>query len=212
EFQLKGSGRTPFSRSGDGRAALRSSVREFLAKEGMHFLGVPTARALSLVVDTELKIQRQWYPEAQNKDEQAAILTRVSPSFLRVGQVELFAKENTATTGSWPADVSGQKQKAKESQRTLPHEQEALDDAQASSLLTVKNLKIFLLIFAHRLAFLHAEWLRVGYVQGNMNSDNCLLNGYSLDYGPFGFLEQFDPLWCPWIGGGEKFSYSQQPK
>jgi uncharacterized protein YdiU (UPF0061 family) len=210
EMQLKGGGRTPYCRGADGRAVLRSSVREFLAQEHMHALGVPTSRSLSLYVSKTEKVNRPWYSEGSHlKDpdvlisEAVAISTRVAPSFLRVGQLELFSRR--ARKNEHPEAME-------ELEMIVLH----LIDREYSEVID-KNLtmaeKIVLLAreFRTRLTSLVANWIRVGYCQGNFNSDNCAAGGFTLDYGPFGFCDVYYPQFQPWTGGGHHFSFMNQP-
>jgi len=209
EMQLKGAGRTPYCRGGDGRAVLRSSVREFLAQEHMHALGVPTSRSLSLVVSTSEAIQRPWYAEnsrSTNPDrwvlDPAAISTRVAPSFLRVGQLELFARR--ARRDEHP-------RAAAELEQILVHAIEREYRPQIPSELPLADQLLQLTeAFRDRLTRLVSHWIRVGYCQGNFNSDNCAVGGFTLDYGPFGFMELFDPAFQPWTGGGQHFAFFNQ--
>jgi uncharacterized protein YdiU (UPF0061 family) len=211
EMQLKGAGPTPYCRGGDGRAVLRSSVREFLAQEHMHALGVPTSRSLCLYVSGSEMVRRPWY--AENSDatdpdrwvlDPAAIATRVASSFLRVGQLELFARR--ARKGEHPRAMQ-------ELESFLRH---VLDREYRPEISAVADLGDQLVhlarLFAERLSALVAHWLRVGYCQGNFNSDNTSLGGFTLDYGPFGFMELFDPEYQPWTGGGWHFSFLNQPE
>ena len=211
EMQLKGGGKTPYCRGADGRAVLRSSIREFLAQEHMHALGVPTSRSLSLYVSQTEKVGRPWFlKDSYSKDpevmieESVAISTRVAPSFLRVGQLELFRRR--ARKNEHP--------KAKEELEMIVLH---LIDREYSSVIN-KNLtkeeKVILLAreFRSRLTSLVANWIRVGYCQGNFNGDNCAAGGFTLDYGPFGFIDMFDPKYQPWTGGGIHFSFLNQPQ
>ena len=211
EMQLKGGGKTPYCRGADGRAVLRSSIREFLAQEHMHALGVPTSRSLSLYVSQTEKVGRPWFLKGSySKDpevmieESVAISTRVAPSFLRVGQLELFGRR--ARKNEHP--------KAKEELEMIVLH---LIDREYSSVIN-KNLtkeeKVILLAreFRSRLTSLVANWIRVGYCQGNFNGDNCAAGGFTLDYGPFGFIDMFDPKYQPWTGGGIHFSFLNQPQ
>ena len=210
ELQLKGGGPTPYCRGADGRAVLRSSVREFLAQEFMHALGVPTSRSLTLYGSGAETVRRPWYaPGSQSfdpdvlVDNPAAITTRVAPSFLRVGQLELFARR--VRRQAHPAAFD-------ELRLIVVHLIERnyrpeIDPSQASSDQVLELARLF----RARLIALVANWMRVGYCQGNFNSDNCAAGGYTLDYGPFGFCERFDPGFQPWTGGGEHFSFFNQP-
>lgn len=210
EMQLKGGGPTPYCRGADGRAVLRSSVREFLAQEFMHALGVPTSRSLTLYMSRAESVRRPWYsPNSRSfdpdilVDNPAAITTRVAPSFLRVGQLELFARR--ARSQAHPEALH-------ELRMIVAHLIErnyrpAIDPALPFSEQVVELARLF----RGRLTALVANWIRVGYCQGNFNSDNCAAGGYTLDYGPFGFCELFDPRFQPWTGGGEHFCFFNQP-
>lgn len=237
ECQLKGAGTTPFCRGGDGRAVLRSSVREFLASEAMFHLGVSTTRALSLVVSQSETVKRAWYSsttapspnlndpryahvpaemrsqliaylisQARDPDvmqsEKCAITCRVAKSFLRVGQVELFGRRMRQNK-----TASAQKELEDIIKHLLFKEYPELGDSahlQTSALQLLRS-------FSQRICIMTADWLRVGYVQGNFNSDNCLAGGRTMDYGPFGFMERFEQRWNMWSGGGEHFSFINQP-
>ena len=210
EFQLKGGGKTPYCRGADGRAVLRSSVREFLAQEHMYALGIATSRSLTLFTSTKEQVTRPWFRDnSYSKDpevmieEDVAITTRVASSFLRVGQIELFGRR---------ARKNEHENALKELEMIVLH----LIDREYSEVIN-QNLtleeKIILLAkeFQNRLTSLVANWIRVGYCQGNFNSDNCAAGGFTLDYGPFGFIEMFDPKYQSWTGGGNHFSFFNQP-
>jgi uncharacterized protein YdiU (UPF0061 family) len=210
EMQLKGGGRTPYCRGADGRAVLRSSIREFLAQDHMHALGVPTSRSLSLYVSKTEKVQRPWYSEgsrSENPDmmisESAAISTRVAPSFLRVGQLELFARRTR----------KNEHPKALEEleQIVLHSIDREYADVIDKQLTTPEKIVLLASEFRSRLTSLIANWIRVGFCQGNFNGDNCAAGGFTLDYGPFGFCDVFNPYYQPWTGGGEHFSFMNQP-
>ena len=210
EMQLKGGGPTPYCRGADGRAVLRSSVREFLAQEYMHALGVPTSRSLTLYVSTSEKVRRPWYSDQSLSfnpdimvDNSAAITTRVAPSFIRVGQLELFARR--ARSNAHPEAQN-------ELKMIVEHLIERNYKGEIDTALPFTEQVVELaLLFRQRLVDLVVNWIRVGYCQGNFNSDNCAAGGYTLDYGPFGFCEPFDPRFQPWTGGGEHFSFFNQP-
>ena len=210
EMQLKGGGQTPYCRGADGRAVLRSSIREFLAQEHMYALGVPTSRSLSLYVSKTDTVQRPWYsPGSLSQDpdryiyEPSAISTRVAPSFLRVGQLELFARR---------ARVKQHPTAMQELEKIVLHvidrEYPGVIDTQ---LPTPEKVLLLARQFQGRLASLVANWIRVGFCQGNFNSDNCAVGGFTLDYGPFGFCDMFHPHYQPWTGGGHHFSFMNQP-
>ncbi len=210
EMQLKGGGPTPYCRGADGRAVLRSSVREFLAQEFMHALGVPTSRSLTLYVSRSETVRRPWYtPNSRSFDPDilvnnpAAITTRVAPSFLRVGQLELFARR--VRRQAHPEALN-------ELRMIVAHLIERNYRQEIEPGLQFSDQVLELAgMFRARLTSLVANWIRVGYCQGNFNSDNCAAGGYTLDYGPFGFCELFDPRFQPWTGGGEHFSFFNQP-
>jgi uncharacterized protein YdiU (UPF0061 family) len=171
---------------------------------------VPTTRSLSLIVSRSQGIQRPWYSEGSRSHDPdrwvvdpAAITTRVASSFLRVGQIELFARR--ARRGEHP-------NAAAELEQILVH---AIDREYAEEVDRTRPLGDQLLqltaAFRDRLTSLVAHWSRVGYCQGNFNSDNTAVGGFTLDYGPFGFMELFDPRYQPWTGGGPHFSFFNQP-
>ena len=210
EMQLKGGGRTPYCRGADGRAVLRSSIREFLAQEHMHALGVPTSRSLSLVASKTEQVQRPWYSEnsrSENPDqlilEAVAISTRVAPSFIRVGQLELFARRSR--------NNAHRNAMAELEQLVLHLIDREYAEVIDSQLTTPEKVVSLAREFRSRLTALVANWIRVGFCQGNFNSDNCAAGGFTLDYGPFGFCDMFNPNYQPWTGGGHHFSFMNQP-
>jgi len=209
EFQLKGAGRTPYCRGADGRAVLRSSIREFLAQEHMYALGVPTSRSLSLYTSKMETVTRPWFNEnSYSRDpermieENVAISTRVAPSFIRVGQFELFGRR--ARKKEHPKALE-------ELEQLVLHgiKREYQDEIEENSSLEEKVV-LLALKFRERLTSLIANWIKVGYCQGNFNSDNTAVGGYTLDFGPFGFIDIFDPEYQPWTGGGLHFSFFNQ--
>ena len=210
EMQLKGGGRTPYCRGADGRAVLRSSVREFLAQEHMHALGVPTSRSLCLYVSKTEQVKRPWYSEgSHDKDpdmmisEAVAISTRVAPSFIRVGQLELFGRR--ARKKEHPKAME-------ELEKIVLHLiDREYGDVIDNKLTTAEKVVLLAREFRSRLTSLVANWIRVGYCQGNFNSDNCAAGGFTLDYGPFGFCEVSNPHYQPWTGGGQHFAFLNQP-
>lgn len=210
EMQLKGGGRTPYCRGADGRAVLRSSIREFLAQEHMHSLGVASSRSLSLYVSKTEEVKRPWYSEgSRSKDpdmlisEAVAISTRVAPSFIRVGQLELFGRR--ARKNEHPEAMQ-------ELEKIVLHViDREYDDVINKQLSTPEKVVLLASEFRSRLTSLIANWIRVGFCQGNFNSDNCAVGGFTLDYGPFGFCDEFDPHFQSWTGGGHHFSFLNQP-
>ena len=209
EMQLKGGGPTPYCRGADGRAVLRSSVREFLAQDYMHSLGVPTSRSLTLYVSKTETIRRPWYKKDSNSinpdvilETPAAISTRVAQSFLRVGQIELFARR---------VRNNEHESAMKELEMIVRHLIERNYKNEINPTLSFTNQVVELAnLFQERITSLVANWIRIGYCQGNFNSDNCAAAGFTLDYGPFGFCELFDPRFQPWTGGGEHFAFFNQ--
>jgi uncharacterized protein YdiU (UPF0061 family) len=186
EVQLKGSGLTPYSRMGDGRAVLRSSIREYLCSEAMHALGIPTTRALA-IVGSPLPVRRETV-------ETAAVVTRVAPSFLRFGHFEHFAHtaQDEAALRRWPT----------------PHG--ALLSRSAGPRPALRRL---LQSVAERTASLLAQWQAVGFCHGVMNTDNMSMLGLTLDYGPFGFMDAFDPGHiCNHTDQQGRYAYARQPQ
>jgi uncharacterized protein YdiU (UPF0061 family) len=155
-------------------------------------------------------VQRPWYSEGSYSSDPdvmqpnpVAITTRVAPSFLRVGQLELFGRR---------ARVNAHPDALKELEQIVLHLIEREYQAEINdSLSTEDKLIAMAVLFRDRLTNLIANWLRVGYCQGNFNSDNCGAGGLTLDYGPFGFCERFEPYFQPWTGGGKHFSFLNQP-
>jgi serine/tyrosine/threonine adenylyltransferase len=182
EVQLKGSGLTPYSRMGDGRAVLRSSIREFLCSEAMHALGIPTTRALAVIASPQ--------PVRRETVESAAVVTRVAPSFLRFGHFEHFT--HTA-----------------QDQQPLKR----LFDATTRRYFPGTGGPAALLEeVARRTARLVAQWQLVGFCHGVMNTDNMSLLGLTIDYGPFGFLDAFDPMHvCNHSDDQGRYAYARQP-
>jgi len=195
ELQLKGAGPTPYSRTADGRAVLRSSIREFLCSEAMHHLGVPTTRALSLVVTGEQVVRDMFY-DGRPKAEPGAIVCRVAPSFIRFGNFELPASRG---------DVALLKQLMGFTiRRDFPELDPATELGQAEFFAQV----------CERTATLMAHWMRVGFVHGVMNTDNMSILGLTIDYGPYGWIDDFDPDWTPNTtdAEGRRYRFGQQPQ
>ena len=179
ELQLKGAGRTPYSRGADGRAVLRSSIREFLCSEAMHHLGVPTTRALSVVTTGDAVVRDVMY-DGHPAPEPGAIVCRVAPSFLRFGNYELPASRG---------DTALLRQLVAFTVRTHFPALAALAEGE--------RYEAFFREVAVRTARLMAEWMRVGFVHGVMNTDNMSILGLTIDYGPYGWVDDFDPDWTP---------------
>ncbi|MFZ5635405.1 MAG: protein adenylyltransferase SelO [Pseudomonadota bacterium] len=194
ELQLKGAGPTPYSRSADGRAVLRSSIREFLCSEAMHHLGVPTTRALSLVATGEDVIRDMFY-DGHPKAEPGAVVCRVAPSFLRFGHFELPAVRGEHALLRQLADFA--------IRRDFPHLRGEGETLYADWFADI----------CARTARLAAEWMRVGFVHGVLNTDNMSILGLTIDYGPYGWIEPYDPDWTPNTtdAGGRRYRFGWQP-
>ena len=193
-LQLKGAGPTPYSRSADGLAVLRSSIREFLCSEAMHHLGVPTTRALSLVTTGDLVVRDVLY-NGNPAPEPGAVVCRVAPSFIRFGNFEIFASRGDEATLKKLADFVIQTQ--------FPNIDGGNPDSYVTLLKEVGELT----------ADMIAEWLRVGFVHGVMNTDNMSILGLTIDYGPYGWLDNYDPNWTPNTTDAQhrRYRYGNQP-
>jgi uncharacterized protein YdiU (UPF0061 family) len=205
ELQLKGAGPTPYSRTADGRAVLRSSIREFLCSEAMHHLGVPTTRALSLVVTGEPVLRDMFY-DGNARPEPGAVVCRVAPSFLRFGSYELPSSRDDLALLARLVDFT--------IARDFPHLAPAASDADAGSAeATAVRRAAWFGEICERTATLMVHWMRVGFVHGVMNTDNMSVLGLTIDYGPYGWLDDFDPTWTPNTtdASGRRYRYAQQP-
>ena len=177
-LQLKGAGETPYSRTADGLAVLRSSIREYLCSEAMHHLGVPTTRALSLVLSGD-QVMRDIMYDGNPAYEKGAIVCRVAPSFIRFGNFEIFVAQQDVKTLKALMDF------------TLKHHYSHLGKPSKEVYLaffkevTVKSMEMVI------------HWQRVGFVHGVMNTDNMSILGLTIDYGPYGWLEGYDHGWTP---------------
>ncbi|MFZ5897091.1 MAG: protein adenylyltransferase SelO [Myxococcota bacterium] len=194
ELQLKGAGRTPYSRTADGRAVLRSSLREFLCSEAMFHLGVPTTRALCLV-ETGERVVRDMLYDGHPRAEPGAIVCRVAPSFLRFGNYEIFASRQ---------DLGILKQLTDYTLRT--HFSELGAPGKDAYLALIREV-------SRRTGELMAHWMRIGFVHGVMNTDNMSILGLTIDYGPFGMLDHFDPDFTPNTTDAHtrRYRYAHQP-
>jgi serine/tyrosine/threonine adenylyltransferase len=204
EFQLKGAGPTPYSRSADGRAVLRSSVREFLCSEAMHHLGVPTTRALSLVATGE-DVMRDMFYDGHPEAEPGAIVCRVAPSFIRFGNFELPAARGDVALLTQLIDFTIQRDfAALTSTRGVERSVEATERLRADWFGEI----------CERTARMVAHWMRVGFVHGVMNTDNMSILGLTIDYGPYGWIDDFDPDWTPNTtdAEGRRYRFGQQPE
>lgn len=195
EIQLKGAGPTPYSRRADGRAVLRSSLREFLCSEAMHHLGVPTTRALSLVGTGELVVRDMFY-SGNPQPEPGAVVARVAPSFVRFGNFQILTAHGEIEQLRELTDyVIG---------RFFPE-------------LGAPGPDTYLRWFgevARRTAVMVAHWMTVGFVHGVMNTDNMSILGLTIDYGPYGWLEPYQPGWTPNTTdfSSHRYAFGQQPR
>jgi uncharacterized protein YdiU (UPF0061 family) len=193
-LQLKGAGPTPYSRTADGLAVLRSSIREFLCSEAMFHLGVPTTRALSLTLTGE-QVERDMFYDGHPKLEPGAVVCRVAPSFIRFGSFQIFASR---------AELAVLKQLVDYTIRTdFPH-------------LGTPSPAVYRRWFdevCQRTADMIVHWMRVGFVHGVMNTDNMSILGLTIDYGPYGWLENYDPDWTPNTTDavGRRYRFGRQP-
>ncbi len=194
ELQLKGAGPTPYSRTADGRAVLRSSLREFLCSEAMHHLGVPTTRALALV-ETGDAVLRDMFYNGNAALEPGAIVCRVAPSFIRFGNFEILTARDDLRVLEQLVQFT--------IARDFPHISGPVDVQRAQWFTEV----------CERTAEMIVHWMRVGFVHGVMNTDNMSILGLTIDYGPYGWLDAYDPSWTPNTtdAAGRRYRYGQQP-
>ncbi|KAI3431152.1 Selenoprotein O [Psidium guajava] len=216
ELQLKGAGKTPYSRFADGLAVLRSSIREFLCSEAMHSLGIPTTRALCLVTTGKL-VTRDMFYDGNPKDEPGAIVCRVAQSFLRFGSYQIHAFRGKEDLGIIRALADYA------IRHHFPHienmsRSESLsfstgNDDQAVVDLTSNKYAAWAVDIAERTASLIARWQGVGFTHGVLNTDNMSILGLTIDYGPFGFLDAFDPSFTPNTTDlpGRRYCFANQP-
>ena len=195
ELQLKGAGPTPYSRTADGRAVLRSSIREFLCSEAMHHLGVPTTRALSLVGTGDAVVRDMFY-DGHPQEEPGAIVCRVAPSFIRFGNFELPASRGEIEVLRKLVEFC--------IGRDFPHLRGDGETLYAAWFTEV----------CERTAVMVAHWMRVGFVHGVMNTDNMSVLGLTIDYGPYGWVDNFDPGWTPNTTDRQhrRYRFGQQPQ
>lgn len=195
ELQLKGAGTTPYSRFADGKAVLRSSIREFLCSEAMFHLNVPTTRALSLVTTGEMVVRDVMY-DGNPAPEIGAVVCRVAPSFIRFGSFQIHTAD-----GNYDALRQLLEHTVK---NHFPQHSVADDNARISWLTHV----------AEQTAIMISHWMRVGFVHGVMNTDNMSIHGLTIDYGPYGWLEDYDTNWTPNTtdSSRRRYRYGHQPQ
>ena len=198
ELQLKGAGPTPYSRTADGRAVLRSSLREFLCSEAMFHLGVPTTRALSLIGTGE-QVMRDMFYDGHAKAEPGAIVCRVAPSFIRFGNFELPTSRNDIALLQQLIDFT--------IHRDFP-------ELASGKNATEQQRGDWFAQVCQRTALMVAHWMRVGFVHGVMNTDNMSILGLTIDYGPYGWIDDYDPDWTPNTtdAQGRRYRFGQQPQ
>ena len=193
-LQLKGAGKTPYSRRGDGLAVLRSSIREHLCSEAMFYLGVPTTRSLALL-GTGDEVLRDVMYDGHPDYEKGAIVCRVSPSFIRFGSFELFSAQNDIENLKKLADF------------TIKHYFPAIQSEGKQKYLD------FFQEVTSTTKELILDWQRVGFVHGVMNTDNMSIHGITIDYGPYGWIDDFNPNWTPNTtdAEGKRYRFGNQP-
>lgn len=194
-LQLKGGGPTPYSRTADGLAVLRSSLREFLCSEAMFHLGVPTTRALSLVLTGEQVVRDMFY-DGNPQREKGAIVCRVAPSFTRFGNFQIFAARGELETLRQLVDHT--------IRVDFPHLGEPSPTSYTAWFQEVCRTTAEMIV----------HWMRVGFVHGVMNTDNMSILGLTIDYGPYGWIENYDPNWTPNTtdATGRRYRFGQQPQ
>ncbi|KAM4573370.1 selenoprotein O1 [Odontesthes bonariensis] len=207
EIQVKGAGLTPYSRQADGRKVLRSSIREFLCSEAMFFLGVPTTRAGS-VVTSDSRVIRDVYYSGQPRHERCSVVLRIAPTFLRFGSFEIFKQADELTGRQGPSygrdEIRGQMMDYV-IEMFYPEIQQNYPDR------VERNVAFFREVM-HRTARLVAQWQCVGFCHGVLNTDNMSILGLTVDYGPYGFMDRFDPDFiCNASDNSGRYSYQAQP-
>ncbi len=192
-LQLKGAGPTPYSRRADGLAVLRSSIREHLCSEAMFHLGVPTTRSLSLV-STGDEVVRDVMYDGNAALEKGAIVCRIAPSFIRFGSFELLSSQNDIENLKLLADY------------TITNYYPKINTTGKEKYIT------FFKIVAEKTRKLLLHWQRVGFVHGVMNTDNMSIHGITIDYGPYGWLEDYNPNWTPNTtdAAGKRYRFGNQ--
>ena len=196
ELQLKGSGKTPYSRFGDGRAVLRSSVREFLCSEAMHHLGIPTSRAAALIVSDD-EVVRDIFYDGHPKMERCAVVLRLASTWFRIGSLQILSAH---------AEIQELKQVL-----------QFIIENNFKHLLEIEDKENRILAFYDQVvretAEMVAQWTSVGFVHGVMNTDNLSIASITIDYGPFGFLDAYDDHYTPnHSDDGGRYDYQSQPE
>ena len=194
QLQLKGAGMTPYSRTADGLAVLRSSIREYLMSEAMHHLGVPTTRALSLITSGDMVLRDMMY-DGNAAYEKGAIVCRVAPTFIRFGNFQILAARQEHTLLKQLTDY------------TIRHFYPELGAPSKANYIA------FFKSVMERTLTMIIHWQRVGFVHGVMNTDNMSILGLTIDYGPYGWMDHFDPDWTPNTTDfqNRRYRYAHQP-
>ena len=194
-LQLKGAGPTPYSRTADGFAVLRSSIREYLCAEAMHYLGVPTTRSLSLMLSGDQVLRDVLY-NGNPAYEKGAIVCRVAPSFIRFGSFEMFASRKDYTNLKLLADFTIRNHFSRIKEEGIK-----------------KYIAFFKEITQTTLKMI-VQWQRVGFVHGVMNTDNMSIHGITIDYGPYGWLEDYNTGWTPNTTDNQhkRYRFGNQPE
>ena len=201
-LQLKGAGPTPYSRTADGLAVLRSSIREYLCSEAMYHLGIPTTRALSICLTGE-EVERDMFYDGNPKKELGAVVCRVAPSFTRFGHFQL------------PAAMQNYDLLRKLIDYTIRFDfPEMALPVDSTNQFSNESILEWFQEVCKRTAMMVVEWMRVGFVHGVMNTDNMSILGLTIDYGPYGWLENYDPDWTPNTtdANGRRYRYGNQPQ
>ncbi|TKS73193.1 Selenoprotein O [Collichthys lucidus] len=207
EIQVKGAGLTPYSRQADGRKVLRSSIREFLCSEVMFFLGIPTTRAGSIVT-SDSKVIRDVYYSGHPRHERCSVVLRIAPTFLRFGSFEIFKQADEFTGRRGPScgrdEIRGQMMDYV-IEMFYPEIQQNYPDRVERNVAFFREVML-------RTARLVAQWQCVGFCHGVLNTDNMSILGLTLDYGPYGFMDRFDPDFiCNASDNSGRYSYQAQP-
>lgn len=194
-LQLKGAGITPYSRHADGLAVLRSSVREFLCSEAMYHLGVPTTRALSLVLTGDSVVRDMFY-DGRPQKEPGAVVCRVAPSFSRFGSFQIYTAQGNIDLLKKFVDFT--------LRNDFPHLGPPCKETYLDWFTEV----------CRKTAAMIVHWQRVGFVHGVMNTDNMSILGLTIDYGPYGWLEDYNPNWTPNTtdAGERRYRFGHQPQ
>ncbi|KAM9808362.1 selenoprotein O1 [Neosynchiropus ocellatus] len=207
EIQVKGAGMTPYSRQADGRKVLRSSIREFLCSEAMFFLGIPSTRAGS-VVTSDSKVIRDVFYNGNARHERCSVVLRIAPTFLRFGSFEIFKQQDELTGRQGPSygrdEIRGQ---------MLDYVIDMFyPEIQQNHQDRVERNVAFFREVVRRTARLVAQWQCVGFCHGVLNTDNMSILGVTVDYGPYGFMDRFDPDFiCNASDNSGRYSYKAQP-